>query len=180
MHQFESFGKIPRLSREVIITEKLDGTNAQILITDAGDFLVGSRNRFITPDNDNYGFARWCAEHREELLQLGPGRHFGEWWGKGIQRGYGLGEKRFSLFNVTRWGDDTVRPSCCAVVPLLYQGSFDTEKIKSVLWGLQAFGSKAAPGFMDPEGIVIFHTASRQLYKKTLQDDDVPKSLATA
>jgi len=165
MHQFESFGKIPRLSREVIITEKLDGTNAQILITDAGDFLVGSRNRFITPDNDNYGFARWCAEHRED---------------KGIQRGYGLGEKRFSLFNVTRWGDDTVRPSCCAVVPLLYQGSFDTEKIKSVLWGLQAFGSKAAPGFMDPEGIVIFHTASRQLYKKTLQDDDVPKSLATA
>jgi hypothetical protein len=79
-----------------------------------------SRSRWITPDDDNFGFAAWVEANRDELLTLGPGRHFGEWWGSGIQRGYGLpkGEKRFSLFNVSRWGES--RPACCHVVPVLY------------------------------------------------------------
>ena len=52
-----------------------------------------------------FGFARWVETNRERLITLlGPGLHFGEWWGSGIQRGYGLtkGDKRFSLFNVER------------------------------------------------------------------------------
>jgi hypothetical protein len=64
-------------------------------------------------------------EHRDDLLTLGPGRHFGEWWGAGIQRRYGLTEKRFSLFNVTRWGE--ARPACCHVVPTLYRGPFSDD-----------------------------------------------------
>ena len=36
MTEFQPFPKIPRLSREIVITEKIDGTNAQILITDDG------------------------------------------------------------------------------------------------------------------------------------------------
>src|SRR5438105_3732245 len=100
---FEEFPKIARLSRDCIVTEKIDGTNAQIFITEDGTIHFGSRSRWITPENDNYGFARWATEHKEDLLKLGPGRHFGEWWGCGIQRGYGLKEKRFSLFNVMRW-----------------------------------------------------------------------------
>jgi hypothetical protein len=87
----------------MIVTEKLDGTNAQVHITDDGRIFAGSRNRWITPDADNFGFARWVAEHEEELRALGPGSHYGEWWGSGIQRRYGLDEKRFSLFNVGRW-----------------------------------------------------------------------------
>lgn len=71
---FEGFPKMARLSREVIITEKIDGTNAQILIGEDGSMLVGSRTRWITLEQDNFGFARWVTEHREELLQLGPGR----------------------------------------------------------------------------------------------------------
>ncbi|MES2133853.1 MAG: RNA ligase family protein [Bacteroidota bacterium] len=35
---FLEFPKMPRLSREVIITEKIDGTNAQLLITEAGKY----------------------------------------------------------------------------------------------------------------------------------------------
>src|SRR3990167_7674265 len=120
--KFEEFPKLPRLSREIIITEKIDGTNAQLLITESGEMLIGSRTRWITAQDDNRGFARWVEGNKQELLKLGAGRHFGEWWGSGIQRGYGLqkGEKRFSLFNVARWADDrdrekypVDRPTCC-------------------------------------------------------------------
>lgn len=72
---FLEFPKLARLSRECIITEKIDGINAQILISEDGSMMMGSRTRWITPEQDNHGFARWAMEHREELLQLGPGRH---------------------------------------------------------------------------------------------------------
>ena len=172
---FTGFNKIPRLSREIIITEKIDGTNAQIFIGEDGEFLTGSRTRWITPDNDNYGFSRWAHDHKEELMQLGPGRHFGEWWGNGIQRGYGLpkGEKCFSLFNVSKWGES--RPACCHVVPVLWQGQFNTVMVDMVLVDLKTDGSKAAPGFMRPEGIIIFHTAGNLMFKKTIEKDEQSK-----
>lgn len=174
---FEEFPKIARLTRECVVTEKIDGTNAQILITEDGRILAGSRKRWLKPEKsqDNYGFAAWVEANKEELLQLGPGRHFGEWWGQGIQRGYGLKEKRFSLFNVAKWSDS--RPSCCGVVPVLWRGVFDTASIEMALGALAVDGSAAAPGFMDPEGIVIFHTASGQLFKKTIKGDESPKGL---
>ena len=143
--------------------------NAQVLVTEDNDVLAGSRNRFLAVGDDNAGFASWVEKNKEELLQLGPGRHFGEWWGRGIQRKYGLTEKRFSLFNVSKWGEN--RPSCCHVVPVLYQGLFDTAKIDEALEGLRVSGSLAAPGFMNPEGIVVFHEASGCLFKKTLDGD---------
>ena len=184
MADFEEYPKIARLSRECIITEKIDGTNGQIYIEDDGFgghiMLVGSRNRFITPgkQTDNHGFAAWCEANRDELLKLGPGRHFGEWWGAGIGRRYGLTEKRFSLFNVDRWTDD-VRPACCLVVPVLYRGIFHTVQAEEALIRLQQDGSVAAPGFMQPEGVVIWHVAARIAFKKTLEKDDQPTS-ATA
>lgn len=52
--------------------------------------MPNSRTRWITPEDDNYGFAKWANENKEELLKLGIGQHFGEWWGSGIQRGYNL------------------------------------------------------------------------------------------
>ena len=189
--QFVSFPKMPRLHREIIITEKIDGTNAQVyltfddppkgtpvvavVLTEVGPMSIyaGSRNRWITPENDNFGFARWVSDNAEELVKLGPGRHFGEWWGKGIQRGYGLNEKRFSLFNVTRW---STPPVCCHVVPVLYRGPFDLDEVENVAAHLRRNGSEAAPGFDKPEGIVVFHTAANVAFKQTLEDDDVPKS----
>lgn len=169
--EFKPFQKIPRLSRECVITEKIDGTNGVIHIGPDGLFLVGSRTQWITPEKDNFGFARWAYANKEELLQLGEGTHFGEWWGQGIQRGYNLQEKRFSLFNTHRWGDDAVRPKCCHVVPVLYRGEFLTESAKTILEELRN-GSKAAPGFMKPEGIVIFHTQGNLMFKKTLEKDE--------
>lgn len=188
---FEPWPKMARLSRECIITEKIDGTNAQVFINDAGQIFAGSRTRWITPTNDNYGFAGWVERNKEELLKLGPGRHFGEWWGAGIQRRYDLPEKRFSLFNTLRWmpngnssglnkilsaeqviAGESFGPNCCYVVPVLYRGPFETDTIRGTLRALQTSGSVAAPGFMKPEGIVIYHVAAGICFKKTIEDDE--------
>lgn len=170
---FEPFPKIPRMKRGCVISEKIDGTNAQILIPeDGGQLLVGSRNRWITPEDDNYGFARWVSENESELRKLGPGRHFGEWWGAGIQRRYNVPDKRFSLFNTSRWRAPGVElPSCVSVVPILHEGDFTTTAIDECMERLRTQGSVAAPGFMNPEGVVVFHVASRSLYKVTLGND---------
>lgn len=170
--EFQKFPKIPRLSRECIITEKIDGTNGCIYIGEDGEFLVGSRKRWITPADDNHGFAKWAYEHRDELEEgLGFGTHYGEWWGQGIQRGYNLKEKRFSLFNTRRWTDD-VRPTCCYVVPVLLSGIFSTHDVDVILDMLKNEGSVASPGFMKPEGIVVFHIAGNFMFKKTIEKDE--------
>lgn len=177
MIAFEGFPKIPRLNREVVITEKIDGTNASIYIGEDGTFLVGSRTRWITPEADNFGFAKWAHEHREELMQLGPGHHFGEWWGSGIQRGYGLknGERHFSLFNTTRWSDVNTRPACCDVVPILETGTDLAYAVAAAMHSLCMWGSYAVARYPRPEGIVIYHTASRSMFKVTLENDEAPK-----
>jgi len=170
------FPKISRYSREVVVTEKIDGTNGQVYVNDTmTEVFAGSRTQWIGDDGDNFGFGRWVAEHKDELLKLGPGSHFGEWWGAGIQRKYGLTEKRFSLFNTYRWSDDATRPTCCSVVPILWRGPFDELNATEILRKLAEGGSVAAPGFMKPEGIVIFHTAAQWLLKKTIEKDEVPK-----
>jgi hypothetical protein len=172
--KFEGFGKIPRLKRTAVISEKIDGTNAQVYIGEDGQIRAGSRNRWLTLDSDNFGFARWVHENAAELAKLGPGRHFGEWWGQGIQRRYGLDHKRFSLFQSTRWADDAIRPACCHVVPVLWVGEFNTDAVSTQIERLRTFGSVAAPGFMQPEGVVVFHTASGGLSKVTLEADESP------
>jgi hypothetical protein len=172
MPEFKPFQSIPRLKRNIVITEKIDGTNGIVHISDDGQTVTaGSRNRWVTPEHDNYGFGAWVAANAEELKRLGPGYHYGEWWGAGIQRRYGLSEKRFSLFNTSRWTDDTVTPACCSLVPVLYNGPYDNGAIEQVCENLRNLGSVAAPGFMDPEGIVVFHCASRTLAKFTLDGD---------
>jgi hypothetical protein len=176
----------------MVITEKLDGTNANIYITavDPSDhmredfdnkgwailkigmfeyaILPGSKNRFVTYKKDNYGFAEWVFNNAMELAKFGPGRHYGEWWGLGIQRNYGLNEKRFSMFH-PKW--QTKGPDCVDSVPVLYEGPFDTNTIRRSLQILEVGGSQAAPGFMKPEGIVVYHTAAGQYFKYTLDGD---------
>ncbi len=179
MTDFVGFQKIARLRRNVVVTEKIDGTNAQIHI-DADGVRAGSRNRWVTPENDNYGFAAWVKQNEDQIYaELGAGTHFGEWWGQGIQRKYGLAERRFSLFNTTRWaGIQTLR--CCHVVPVLASGVLSDLLVERALDGLRELGSAAAPGFMRPEGIVVYHEASNHLYKVTLDGDAVPKSMVVA
>src|SRR5687768_16084610 len=98
--EFRPFGKIARLNRDVVVTEKIDGANALVAVGEDGTVRAGSRTRWIAPGDDNFAFAAWVDKNIDALRGLGPGFHYGEWWGAGIQRRYGLTEKRFSLFNV--------------------------------------------------------------------------------
>lgn len=199
--KFQAFPKLARLNRDIVVSEKIDGTNAAvgviplenlgINLADLSDAVVAggaavfaqSRKRIITPEQDNFGFARWVHENAGLLSLLGPGYHYGEWWGSGIQRGYGLtgGEKRFSLFN-----PETVMPpelralEGLGTVPVLYEGHFNQGAIGCALDQLRRQGSKAAPGFDRPEGIVIYHTAARTSFKVTLEGDGEPKSVRAA
>ena len=86
-----------------------------------------------------------------------------------------MSEKRFSLFNVSRWRDNPDRPFCCGVVPVLYEGMFDTEMVDYCLDILKRDGSVAAPGFLHPEGVVVFHVAANVFFKKTLEHDSEGK-----
>lgn len=214
MAEFEAFPKIPRLNRDITVTEKIDGTNAAIIIEEvdptphgaspiSGGFMLvdsvpggrrtfivqaQSRKRLIYPNSeenkgaDNYGFAGWVEENKEELIRLlGPGRHFGEWWGQSIARNYGLDHRRFSLFNVARY--DHIQPPVGTnqpqvhLVPVLYSGPFRQEAIDGCIRNLREGGSKAAPGFMRPEGVIVYHTAAGQLFKVTCEDDEKPKEV---
>src|SRR3990167_5200401 len=158
--EFIGFQKIPRLSRSIIITEKIDGSNGQILVTNDAEVWIGSRSHWLwhtgqeLPKDDNYGFARWCSERIDEIkVLLGPGSHYGEFWGSGINRGYSLvkGEKRFSLFNVTRWRDQPL-PRDFYVVPILAEhDAFNTTLIIAELEQLVFGGSRAVPGYSNPE-----------------------------
>ncbi|MDJ0764870.1 MAG: RNA ligase family protein [Myxococcota bacterium] len=177
--KYPGFPKVPRLNRDMVITEKLDGTNGLIAIED-GQVRAGSRNRWLSLDQDNFGFCAWVTKHADLLPQiLGEGLHHGEWWGEGIQRRYGLEEKRFSLFNAKRWSGlaaghpDLPQLRC---VPVLYKGAFCSATIDMQMGELGISGSVAAPGFMEPEGVVVYHTAANQLFKATLVNDDWGKN----
>lgn len=200
MNGFPKFGKIPRWNREVTVTEKIDGTNGVIAIAHIADIATqmewgypvilaqgpddlvlyaGSRNRWLTVQQDNHGFAEWAFSVAPELFKLGPGVHYGEWYGRGIQRGYGLNEKRFMLFNQTRWADPEVRPSVCEVSTVLWQGN-GHDVGPGVAWAeaiLRHNGSYHVPGYDRPEGLVIYHHASNSLFKVTLENDAEPKSV---
>lgn len=189
---FTPWPKIARLNRDIVITEKIDGSNACVIVTQDGRVFAQSRTRLIEPtkSKDNFGFAQWVKFHEKSLAMLGPGHHFGEWWGIGIQRGYGLSERRFSLFNTKRWtmpgqaeilAEVQVRLPNLYVVPVLYEGPWDTgdgvgaaDSMISYLRGVGSRATVSSPdevGFKPAEGIVVFHKASGQSYKVTLEND---------
>ena len=176
--EFKPFPKIPRLRNEIItVTEKLDGSNAQIVITPEGQVFAGSRNRWITPgnDTDNFCFAAWVEENKEALNGLGVGQHFGEWYGPGIGPGYNHQDRRFALFNTYRPAESL--PPIVEQVTVLFQGNAIglTDKVNALVANLIANGSKHCPGFMRPEGIVIYSSLTKTRYKVLCENDDIHK-----
>jgi hypothetical protein len=213
MIEFEAWPKTPRLSNGgVTITEKIDGTNACIVIfpgyttgdpvpeevigafefQGVGYYVAAqSRKRMITPENDNAGFARWVKSNAEELVDLlGPGRHFGEWWGQGIQRRYNMDRKVFSLFNYHRFSKiaqerhdwrNRANAINVSMVPLIHVGRFSDAAIAESLNILRQNGSFASAEwgvrFDRPEGVIIRHRDLGGNLKAFVENDDVPKSM---
>ena len=64
------------------------------------------------------------------------------------------------------------------MVPVVYNGDFTTTAVDDAIADLVANGSRAAPGFMDPEGVIVFHPAANMMFKRTIKADESPKSLA--
>lgn len=198
---FVKFPSLTRFSHDWVITEKIDGTNAHVWIDplasaddkqlkeewslgkhDGLHILAGSRTRFITPKDDNHGFAAWVETNAEGLINiLGEGRHYGEWCGGSIQRGYGLKTKRFALFNTHKWGNVEFalgfKGGDLSVVPVLAKGYMEDPGKVAVecMSKMKDQGSVFAPGFMDPEGVVMRHNPSGTVFKKTFDYDEQGK-----
>lgn len=180
---FKSFDKILHIGKLYMsITQKIHGSNAQIYIQKITDdtfeqetlhkgynVRAGSRTRWLTPDDDNYGFCKWVRENGEELVMtLGEGRHYGEWAGPGINSGEGLKEKTLCLFNWRRWiGKDL--PERVTTVPMLYKGAISLDAINDAMDRLKEQGSMLVPGYMKPEGVVI--EIDGQLYKNVFDEE---------
>lgn len=206
---FEKFPSLTRFSHGWTITEKLDGTNAAVVVvhkdavglTDGGSGLgmgddeiaipavlrrvdgfvvmAQSRNRMLSLEQDNHGFARWVHDNAEALVAaLGEGRHFGEWVGKGVnKRHYNLEQKVFALFNTHRWAGLNDLDGRLRCVPVLAEGYMGEPGayFDQIMGELKEDGSGFAPGFMDPEGIVMRHGPSGTLFKKTFDYDEKGK-----
>lgn len=90
---------------------KLHGTNASIQFDRQGDtwtIAAGKRTGFITPEDDNAGFAAWVHHNKEWLIDcnavnaddpdLASFIIYGEWVGPGIQKGTALSELPHKVF----------------------------------------------------------------------------------
>lgn len=172
--EFKAWPKIPRVKgNNVTVSEKIDGTNACVIIE--GGKLVGvqSRSRMIKPGDDNFGFAFWVHENSDQLAAiLGDGYHYGEWAGPGIQKNpHELTEKTFFLFNTFRpvesYGDQFSELSI-SVVPLLYHGPYDEEVIEELMMDLKNGKIGHAVGGK-PEGIVLYYHDTRSRQKMTFE-----------
>ena len=97
-------------------TIKLHGTNSSVVFSDH-ELWAQSRSQVITLEADNAGFARFVEESRADLQELcivaldithamDPRSIvilYGEWCGKGIQKGVGISQldhKRFVIFAI--------------------------------------------------------------------------------
>jgi len=188
--KFVPWPKTPRWSNETItVTEKIDGTNAQINITYCGKGVnwngeveplavrtlengdqqilqAGSRNRWLSVQDDNFGFAKWCVENQTGLFNtFQHGRIYGEWWGQGIQRGYDCSRKFFSMFDTRFPIERCSSVEGLTAVPVLYTGKYSDEAIKDLANDLIKNGSKASPGFMKVEGLCICMHSTDRVYK---------------
>jgi len=98
-------------------TVKLHGTNASVVLLPDGTITAQSRNRELTLDRDNAGFAKFVFEEQGEeywrtllnyvkLLYSADDKEtvaiYGEWCGQGIQSGVAISklEKMFVIFAV--------------------------------------------------------------------------------
>lgn len=167
--EFKPWPKIPRPKGNMItISEKIDGTNACIIIQDGVITGIQSRNRMIECGDDNMGFAQFVRENEKTLSTLGDGYHYGEWAGPGIQKNpHNLKEKTFFLFNTFQPQESL--PEKVRVVDVLYRGPYSEyaiNKAYSDLW------DKAAKEKYQPEGIIVFSHATRSYVKHTYANQD--------
>jgi len=192
--EFHSYPKIPRYSNETFtISEKIDGSNGVIKIDEVGNIIAGSRTQWLVGldakgrNLENHGFRQFVADNHDELLKLGVGTHYGEWYGSKINRNYGLDHNKFMLFNRNRYeaaihkqqtiesicpgelsNPDDLFPACVTIETILCDNiSFDelSYAVANSLDALNDYGSAHVQGFMKPEGLIVRSNLRGTLYK---------------
>lgn len=178
MSEWTGFPKIARLNRDCVVTEKVDGTNAAILIQ-SGRLRVYSKSEELTGSIDSYGFYAWVMERKRAILDtFEDGLLRGEFAGPGINRNrHQLTSKTFYCFAAEPRVREGVTglPDGFNVVPVLYEGPFDTAAINREVDRLRINGSLVGG---TPEGVVVFHLAGSVGFKVTCLNDNTPKSRA--
>lgn len=102
---------------------KLDGTNAGVQVAKDGTVAAQSRTKIITPEDDNMSFAKWVESRKDYFSSLATDEHlviFGEWCGKGIQKGTAIAQldgKVFVIFAI-QYGGVNGEPSRMDINPV--------------------------------------------------------------
>ena len=165
MHQFKRLRR-SALFRDVTISEKIDGTNAQVFVVaedrgrrQPGRGLGGSLRKRTTSVSRRGSpiMLTSCASSAQDVISA-------EWYGRGIQRRYGLQDRRFALFNSCTDGPRSARRAA-AIVPVLTTRTMGADVVSECLETLRSGGSLARSGFHAPGGIVIYHHASGGMFR---------------
>lgn len=146
-----------RHGEEVVVTEKLHGTNARFVYHN-GRLYCSSRKFFRKFREDS---AWWRIAKKYELEHKLSGRpdfvFFGEVFGKGIQDlSYGTDSPIFNVFDIwdsadKRWLNwEEVKSMCAALkletVPVLTTGPYDEEKIFALAEGKSSMANHVREG----------------------------------
>jgi hypothetical protein len=111
--EFKKYQHVERIGKDEVdgievgecwIFPKIDGTNGSIYLDTEGNIKAGSRNRELTPENDNAGFYNWVLGNKniKDYLQKHPThRLFGEFLVPHTLRTYRDNTwRRFYIFDV--------------------------------------------------------------------------------
>ena len=184
------------LDGAVYLFYKIDGTNSQVFLKDDGETLgFGSRNKEITPENDNAGFALSITQNKElyngllAILKAHPNYIiYGEWLVPHTLKTYAQNAwRKFYVFDVldesTRhylpYPYDNMFKDCsqCSVIPLICIMDHPTpDQVKEKLQQTGEFLCASGLG----EGIVIknydyFNKYGDQTWAKVLTEDFLGK-----
>ncbi len=134
-------------------TVKIHGTNAGVVCAPGLPLQAQSRNRELTLENDNMGFAAFVVEHEEALREyamevrnvcglssIDPVVLYGEWCGPGIQKGVGVARlpyKQFAVFAARlrdgAYLDPFKSPDFCPPIHPFVRSVIEVEPIHVVL-----------------------------------------------
>ncbi len=182
---FRGWPKTTRRLSKCTISEKLNGSNGALgfQVTDASptdgreiyvldiEMATQTRNRIVTPKDDQTGIARWAEANRETLIEdllyiegnlpvpsTEPQYHYGEFMTRGHK------EPHFYLFNTRRWTGVQFSTPTLKVVPVLYEGIYYDGVVEECLEDLRQNGSKVHPG-IPAEGVVVYYPGNDTMFK---------------
>lgn len=148
----------------IVITEKIDCSNASFTLDENGELQVFSRNVQLDESNNLNGFFQWVHENIKIDEIIPDYIYFGEWLGTPHKVSYLGYEKQFFLFDVYSKSDSIYLPFRAVksearwvglnLVPVFYEGEFVSfEHLESYV-GKTALNGKIGE-LSSGEGIVV-------------------------